>query len=151
MAHAFWFFTHIMMSNDLFAFFYLWDFLWRNLVMGEYSFFFFLLTLFKLGCLCWSVWYVAFHVETLLLIRLSKSIYKFGYRFIGQHIGYRLSNIKNYRCRPKLSYRCIRNFYIQKSIVLLNFLLEIDRYIGLPIFSPIFKHFTIIGYQYWKK
>ncbi len=23
---------------------------------------------------------------------------------------------------------------------------EIDRYIGLPIFFPIFKHFTIIGY-----
>ncbi len=31
------------------------------------------------------------------LIRLSKSIYKFGYRYIGQHIGYRLSNMKNYR------------------------------------------------------
>ncbi len=26
------------------------------------------------------------------------------------------------------------------------FRLEIDRYIGLPIFFPIFKHFTIIGY-----
>ncbi len=25
--------------------------------------------------------------------------------------------------------------------------LEIDRYIGLPIFFPIFKHFTIIGYR----
>ncbi len=24
--------------------------------------------------------------------------------------------------------------------------LEIDRYIGLPIFFPIFKHFTIIGF-----
>ncbi len=90
-------------------------FLWRNLIMGEY-FFFFLLTLFKLGCLCWSVWDLAFHVETLLLIRLSKSIYKFGYRFIGQHISYRLSNIKNYRCRPKWSYRCIPNFYIQKLL-----------------------------------
>ncbi len=29
--------------------------------------------------------------------------------------------------------------------------LEIDRYIGLPIFFLIFKHFTIIGYQVWKK
>ncbi len=38
-----------------------------------------------------------FNDETFFLIRLSKSIYKFGYRFIGQHIGYRLSNIKNYR------------------------------------------------------
>ncbi len=28
---------------------------------------------------------------------------------------------------------------------------EIDRYIGLPIFFPIFKHFTIIGYQKKKK
>ncbi len=26
-----------------------------------------------------------------------------------------------------------------------KFFLEIDRYIGLPIFFPIFKHFTIIG------
>ncbi len=24
--------------------------------------------------------------------------------------------------------------------------IEIDRYIGLPIFFPIFKHFTIIGF-----
>ncbi len=29
--------------------------------------------------------------------------------------------------------------------------LEIDRYIGLPRFVPIFKHFTIIGYRFWKK
>ncbi len=29
--------------------------------------------------------------------------------------------------------------------------LEIDQYIGLPIFFPIFKHFTIIGYRFWKK
>ncbi len=28
---------------------------------------------------------------------LKKSIYKCGYRFIGQHFDYRLSNIKNYR------------------------------------------------------
>ncbi len=27
----------------------------------------------------------------------------------------------------------------------------IYRYIGLPIFFPIFKHFTIIGYRLWKK
>ncbi len=53
---------------------------------------FFKLTLFKLGCLCRSVWDVAFNDETFFLIRLS-SKYKFGYRFIG----YRLSNIKNYR------------------------------------------------------
>ncbi len=30
------------------------------------------------------------------------------------------------------------------------FTLEIDRYIGLPIFFLIFKHFTIIGYRFWK-
>ncbi len=29
--------------------------------------------------------------------------------------------------------------------------IEIDRYIGLPIFFPIFKHFTITGYRFWKK
>ncbi len=29
--------------------------------------------------------------------------------------------------------------------------LEIDQYIGLPIFFPIFKHFTIIRYRFWKK
>ncbi len=29
--------------------------------------------------------------------------------------------------------------------------LEIDQYIGLPIFFPIFKHFTIIGYRFCKK
>ncbi len=29
--------------------------------------------------------------------------------------------------------------------------LEIDRYIGLPIFFPIFKHFTLIGYRFPKK
>jgi len=28
---------------------------------------------------------------------------------------------------------------------------EIDRYIGLPIFFLIFKHFTIIGYRFCKK
>ncbi len=26
--------------------------------------------------------------------------------------------------------------------------LEIDRYIGVPIFFPIFKYFTIIGYRF---
>ncbi len=26
--------------------------------------------------------------------------------------------------------------------------IEIDRYIGLPIFLPLFKHFTIIGYRF---
>ncbi len=31
------------------------------------------------------------------------------------------------------------------------YLLEIDRYIGLPIFLPIFKHFTIIGFRFCKK
>ncbi len=29
------------------------------------------------------------------------------------------------------------------------FCLEIDRYIGLPIFFPIFKHFTIIRFDYF--
>ncbi len=32
-----------------------------------------------------------------------------------------------------------------------GFVLEIDRYIGLPIFFPIFKHFTIIEYRFCKK
>jgi len=27
---------------------------------------------------------------------------------------------------------------------------EIDRYIGLPIFFQIFKHFTLIRYRFWK-
>ncbi len=27
------------------------------------------------------------------------------------------------------------------------YFVEIDRYIGLPIFFPIFKHFTIIGFE----
>ncbi len=36
-------------------------------------------------------------------------------------------------------------------LILLASVLEIDQYIGLPIFSPIFKHFTIIGYRFWKK
>ncbi len=36
-------------------------------------------------------------------------------------------------------------FYIHKIR------LEIDRYIGLPIFFPIFKHFTIIGYRFWNR
>ncbi len=46
------------------------------------------------------------------IIRLSKSIYKFGYKCIGQHIGYRLSNIKNYRLSFWLnfSYRWIPNW-----------------------------------------
>ncbi len=43
MAHGFRFFTHVMMSNDLFALFMHYFiceiFLWRNLVMGEYIFF----------------------------------------------------------------------------------------------------------------
>ncbi len=30
-----------------------------------------------------------------------------------------------------------------------TFFLEIDRYIGLPIFFPIFKHFTIIGLEFF--
>ncbi len=111
----FWVFTHVMMSNDLFALFMHYFILFVRLFMAKFGngrviFFFFKLTLFKLGCLCWSVWDVAFNDETFFLIRLSKSIYKFGYRFIGQHIGYRLSNIKDYRYRPKCSYRCIPNF-----------------------------------------
>ncbi len=40
------------------------------------------------------------------------------------------------------------------SLILANtmfLLVEIDRYISLPIFFPIFKHYTIIGYRFWKK
>ncbi len=33
----------------------------------------------------------------------------------------------------------------------MRYLIEIDRYIGLPIFFPIFKHFTIIGFEKIKK
>ncbi len=29
--------------------------------------------------------------------------------------------------------------------------IEINLYIGLPIFFPIFRHITIIGYRFWKK
>ncbi len=51
---------------------------------------------------------VAFNDETFFfLIRLSKSIYKFGCRFIGQHIGY----------RPKFSYRCIPNIFLKVPAV----------------------------------
>ncbi len=37
------------------------------------------------------------------------------------------------------------------SDILLSSFIEIDRYICLPIFTPIFKHFTIIGYRFCKK
>ncbi len=37
----------------------------------------------------------------------------------------------------------------QPSLVMSWSWVEIDWYIGLPIFSPIFKHFTIIGYRFW--
>ncbi len=37
--------------------------------------------------------------------------------------------------------------WINHSFICVSYLLlEIDRYIGLPILFPIFKHFTIIGY-----
>ncbi len=36
--------------------------------------------------------------------------------------------------------------YHMNLLKLYELLLEIDRYIGLPIFFPIFKHFTIIGF-----
>ncbi len=39
------------------------------------------------------------------------------------------------------SYKCCTE-HIQ------GFIVEIDRYIGLPIFFQIFKHFTIIGYRF---
>ncbi len=41
--------------------------------------------------------------------------------------------------------------YVDICYVTMTLRLEIDRYIGLPIFSPIFKHFSIIGYRLWKK
>ncbi len=41
-------------------------------------------------------------------------------------------------------YICI---YIYINIKYFEFILEIDRYMGLPIFFTIFKHFTIIGYR----
>ncbi len=44
-----------------------------------------------------------------------------------------VSRLVHRRCR------CCSDTYI---------FLEIDRYIGLPIFFPIFKHFTIIGYRF---
>ncbi len=37
-------------------------------------------------------------------------------------------------------------FWMQ-SIIANYISLEIDRYIGLPIYFPIFKHFTIIGFE----
>ncbi len=51
--------------------------------------------------------------------------------------------------------RVIRNAQVKCNSNTINLwkhlILEIDRYIGLPIFFPIFKHFTIIGYRFWKK
>ncbi len=52
---------------------------------------------------------------------------------------------------------CVLYLYVQGQECLIqlvythHLILEIDRYIGLPIFFPIFKHFTIIGYRFWKK
>ncbi len=67
MAHAFWFFTHVMMSNDLFALFIHYLICEKN-VMAKFGNgrvnIFFKLILFKLGCLCWSVWDAAFNDET---------------------------------------------------------------------------------------
>ncbi len=40
---------------------------------------------------------------------------------------------------------------VKVQCVTVKLLIEIDRYIGLPIFFPIFKHFTIIGYRFCKK
>ncbi len=37
------------------------------------------------------------------------------------------------------------------SDILLSSFIEINRYICLPIFFPIFKHFTIIVYRFCKK
>ncbi len=45
----------------------------------------------------------------------------------------------------------IDNVYMDISNLIFTFRirqLEIDRYIGLPIFLPILKHFTIIGYRF---
>ncbi len=41
--------------------------------------------------------------------------------------------------------------YILERVMLAAFSVEIDRYIGLPIFFTIYKHFTIIGYRFCKK
>ncbi len=45
---------------------------------------------------------------------------------------------------------CIQNAINKMHLCSLS-IIEIDRYIGLPIFFPIFKHFTIIRYLFWKK
>ncbi len=55
-----------------------------------------------------------------------------------------LTKLERYSLRVKLS-KCQ---FMQTSI---EYLVEIDRYISLPIFFPIFKHFTIIGYRFGKK
>ncbi len=44
---------------------------------------------------------LAFNDETFFYQALKKYI-QIGYRFIGQHIGYRLSNRKNYRLSAKI-------------------------------------------------
>ncbi len=41
--------------------------------------------------------------------------------------------------------------FYELAISLSRHRLEIDRNIGLPIFFPIFKHFTIIAYRFWEK
>ncbi len=63
-----------------------------------------------------------------------------------------------YLARIRVTIRAIFKGRILARISILHkisrfwlFVLEIDRYIGLPIFFPIFKHFTIIGYRFCKK
>ncbi len=71
MAHAFWFFTHLLLSNDLFAFYFIWETM-AKFGNGRVKYIFFKLTLFKLGCLCWSVWNAAFNDETFFLNQALK-------------------------------------------------------------------------------
>ncbi len=91
-----------MMSNDFLALFDLIceTFLWRNLVNKLSKIYIFKLRLLMLKCLD-----VAFNDETFFFNQALNI--KFEYRFIGQHIGNRLSNITTYRYRPKFSYPCI--------------------------------------------
>ncbi len=67
-------------------------------------FFFFFFTLFKLGCLYWSVWDVAFNDDTFFFFFLgSQKVYtNLDIDLFGQQIGYRLSNIKKLSVSAKI-------------------------------------------------
>ncbi len=64
----------------------------------------------------------------------------------------RLATLIRDICCTEQGLQRVKNYYERaRNSAYQGFGLEIDRYIGLPIFFPIFKHFTIIGYRFCKK